>query len=130
MHSHACLCAGDEVMAGVKQVDPARYAPFFTCAQQVEATYRLENQTVVWLFISDSQQLRDWAKQQFPDRVLVPSTTPKHVSRNKAGDAQSGGPEAMRAAAAEHWLLSMSDYFVQTWWSGFSRTAYWRSMTW
>jgi hypothetical protein len=129
-HDGAFLAAGEEG-------DPLqRFAPFFSCAAEVEAQLAAAAaarsggggggaRAVQWYLISDSLRLRQAAARAWPGKVLTRTSdlTLAH-SRSSVlpGAAVNSTCTSFLDAAMEHWLFGLADAHVISQWSGFGRT--------
>lgn len=117
---------GDHALANQDaNIDVAKYHPFFDCAEAVELAHQVFGQRTYWLLITDSLQLRRYAANRYPGKVLT--ETYADISHVGVKTATANG---MRMAAADNWILALCQHFIISQWSGFGRTAVARSLTW
>jgi hypothetical protein len=100
----------------------ARYSPFFDCARDIVETFRHPSQTVVYFFVSDSSQLRNFVLETFPDRVILTSLQPEHIQLHSTplGNSFTASFDAegishltgSESAIAENWILAGCDYKI------------------
>jgi hypothetical protein len=112
-------------------VDMSRYEAFVDCAKQVEGNFSRPGQSVFWLIVSDSIQLRRLLKQSYPDKVLLPrflhlAQRPDHIMSGRGGPT-AGSSKVVALAAMEQWLLGYSDFMVLSN-TGYGRVAYFRTL--
>lgn len=104
---------GDAALApGGANATLALYAAFFRCAAQIEAArQRAPDQLVLYYLISDSLQLRRAAADALGAKLLTSLWTPLRHTRYFRGPADQQ-QESFRAAVAEAWLFSLTQYQV------------------
>ena len=110
------------------ELDPSFWDSWFECAQQIEHSSHVSSQDVLWYMISDSQPLRDYAKRQFGQKLLV--TMPGEGMTLDHSTWGSHGYQGFISAAGESWLFGMTDYQVVTAASNFGKLGALRSMRW
>ncbi|GAA6034724.1 hypothetical protein JCM8097_001139 [Rhodosporidiobolus ruineniae] len=116
-----------------------RYQQYFTCAEEVAATYASPGQRPLWYLITDSAALRRNAAAQYPDRVVVSGLAQHHNELRVNGQplaeavthAGSGGKasveqleseiEGMQNTVAESWIFSDVDFALLSYDSGFGK---------
>ena len=125
---------GDHVLHGNDDtnVQAPTIANFFDCAQQVEDTFKphleLNNLSVVWFLLSDSEKLRKHAKKIYGKKLItrlhrkIEHTFGHQYTNTKAQASLEGFLEAV----AEQWLLGCTDAHVVDLHSGFGMVAAYR----
>lgn len=99
---------------------------FLDCAEQIEATYKLPEQQVVWFVISDSIDLRHLVQAQYGSKVLTRVIQPAHIFASEDHDKR----RALIEAVGEHWLFGLADYHVVSNMGSFGKTGALRRHTW
>eukprot|EP01116_Phalansterium_solitarium_P017312 TRINITY_DN4230_c0_g1_i1.p1 TRINITY_DN4230_c0_g1~~TRINITY_DN4230_c0_g1_i1.p1 ORF type:complete len:408 (-),score=184.42 TRINITY_DN4230_c0_g1_i1:104-1327(-) len=105
------------------------WAPAFECALDIEQWAPAADQTVGWLFVSDSSRLRRDFQVVYADKTIVSAIRKAgHVGpKEKHATANRTLADITRLAVGEHWLLGMADAWVIGQ-SGFAKTAAMRAM--
>mmetsp|Transcript_20532 Transcript_20532/g.28296 ORF Transcript_20532/g.28296 Transcript_20532/m.28296 type:complete len:339 (+) Transcript_20532:501-1517(+) len=129
-------------------IDIYNYAPYFSCAKQIEyfvQKERLSQGNVfpfqsLWYVVTDSLPLRRSIRQAFSplsksrvvlvDEALVVEHSAKETSvcKPNCGAHPTVSEVGFQTAAAEWWMMGYADYHVITESSGFGRTAAMRAM--
>ena len=119
---------GDAMMNANVTLDD--FDAFFACAGSIERFAAHQNQRVMWVLASDSQQLRQQAVTKFGTKVVTANIRPEHSAKEASVCSVNCevGTKGFLTAAGEWWLLGMSDFFVISANSGFGRTAAFRSL--
>lgn len=124
---------GDHILHGKDDTDV--HAPniinFFECAQQIEQfVLRVtSNKSVVWLLVSDSEQLRKHAKKIYGSKLItrlhrkIEHSFGHQYTNTKAETSLEGFLEAV----GEQWLLSLTDMHVVDRQSGYGTLAAYRN---
>ena len=91
-------------------------APWFQCAQELEASLGTSRYLVQWLLITDSANLKAWAegKSMFRHKLMSGHHDRVHHSTERG---------KMLSAALDNWLLGLTDFQVITEMSQFGRSA-------
>ena len=112
-----------------EQLHMSFWDAWFECAQQIEDDNVVANRQVLWYLLSDSQPLREFAKEKFGDKLLV--TIPGEGMALGHSTWGADDPyQAFISAAGENWLFGMTDYQVVTGASYFGKVGALRSMGW
>lgn len=124
---------GDHVLHGkhVTDMHAPKIIKFFDCAQQIEqSVLRLpSNNSVVWLFLSDSEELRTYAKKVYGSKLItrlhskIEHSFGHQYTNTKAKKSLKGFLEAV----GEQWLLSLTDMHVVDRHSGYGTVAAYRN---
>lgn len=112
-----------------EQLHMSFWDAWFECAQQIEDDNVVANRQVLWYLLSDSQPLREFAKEKFGDKLLV--TIPG--TGMALGHSTWGADDPYQSfisAAGENWLFGMTDYQVVTGASYVGKVGALRSMGW
>ena len=99
---------------------------FFDCAEQLEKTYKTDDQDCVWFVVSDSLEIRRQASEAYAPKVMTRVTQPGHVIAKQ----EHSQTKAMIEAAGKHWLLAMTDYQNISEVGGFGKTGALRKHSW
>eukprot|EP01035_Chromulina_nebulosa_P033014 gene33014-44169_t len=117
---------GDEEFAGQQSLERGRtllqdYQNYFLCAQEIENTRRIANQTVIWYLISDSLSLRLAAHEKYGSKVFVEKVKPLHLDCKmaKIDCTNSGQNTSMVMAAGEMLAFSLVSFHIIGQKSGF-----------
>jgi hypothetical protein len=112
-----------------------RFLPYFSCAQQIEDFANIDKKytNVIWYLLTESIALRKSAKQRYGDKILTNlNITTEHSSKEQSvcetNTNCAVSHTGFKTAAAEWWLMGYSDYFVITRYSGYGRSAAFRSL--
>lgn len=112
-----------------------QYRGYFHCAEQIEAfaKQKKEYSEVIWYLASDSLPLREAAVKHYGIKVLTQTNgTLEHSAKESSvcavGNNCAVSEVGFRMAAAEWWLLGLANYYVITRYSGYGRTAGFRSL--
>ena len=89
------------------------FRPWSSCAQGLEESLGVLGQSVRWLLVTDSVQLKAWAEQKFPGKLLPGSN--ERITHYKEG--------ALGSAAVDNWLLGLTHLKVISELSHFGRSA-------
>ncbi len=112
-----------------EQLHMSFWDAWFECAQQIEGDNVVANRQVLWYLLSDSQPLREFAKEKFGDKLLV--TIPGEGMALGHSTWGADDPyQSFISAAGENWLFGMTDYQVVTGASYFGKVGALRSMGW
>lgn len=110
----------------------ASFHHHFDCATQIETFARASpTQPVVWYLLTDSPQLRKEAVEKYGDKVLTSLTSRIEHSAKEPSVCTHDctvSHAGFQTAAAEWYLLGLCEYFVISEWSGFGRSAAFRSL--
>ncbi len=87
--------------------------PWFQCAQDLETSLNISMHLVRWLLVTDSSQLKAWAKGKLGGKLFTGSH--ERVALFHEGVLQS--------AAIDNWLLGLADFQVISDLSHFGRSA-------
>eukprot|EP01038_Epipyxis_sp_PR26KG_P017036 gene17036-23418_t len=118
------------------------FRSFFECAQQIEnfamkpSNDGTSNYTSsLWYFLSDSKQLRIAAKHKYGDKIITNTDIiTEHSAKESSVCSIEGNNNCTvsltgyTTAAAEWYTLGFADYFVITLYSGYGRSAGFRSL--
>lgn len=89
------------------------FQPWSGCAQGLEESLGVLGQSVQWLLVTDSVQLKTWAKEQYPGKVL--SGSDERIMHYREG--------ALSSAAVDNWLLGLTHLKIISELSHFGRSA-------
>lgn len=125
---------GDKHLMSYDHAAPgiASFHHHFDCATQIETFARVSpDQPVVWYLLTDSPQLRKEAVEKYGDKILTSLTSRIEHSAKEASvcthDCQVSNT-GFQTAAAEWYLFGLCEYFVISEWSGYGRSAAFRSL--
>jgi len=107
---------GDGVIKGGMEADydwDSVAAPWFQCAQDLETSLNISMHLVRWLLVTDSSQLKAWARGKLGGKLFTGSH--ERVALFHEGVLQS--------AAIDNWLLGLADFQVISDLSHFGRSA-------
>lgn len=107
---------GDAVIQASKTVQfnwEHVFSPWARCAQGLEESLGVVGQSVKWLLVTDSVQLKTWAEEKFPGKILPGSKG--RVAHYKEG--------VLTSAAVDNWLLGLTHLKVISELSHFGRSA-------
>lgn len=132
-------CGDDWLRDQNHAVDLSSWMGFFTCAQDIEhfAINRPNaKKTVKWFLVTDSMALRTKAVEQFGDKIITTMEAKiEHSSKEEStgacgqnGEDCSVSHAGFSVAAAEWWMLGACDYHIISKYSGFGRSAAFRSL--
>jgi hypothetical protein len=106
------------------------YEHYFSCASKIESFARLPNQRVIWYVTSDSLRLRQLAKQKYGEKILTEENLRYvhgdcgHSKAKRYGNCTKASQDySIRLSAGQIYAMSMCDYHVVTFVSGFGRFA-------
>lgn len=91
------------------------YLPYFKCAEQIESFANQKSQKFIWIFYTDSVELRGMVLDKFgADKVRVAMDVPvEHSAKEMVCPLQTCVTKSgFNIAAAEWWSLGLADYFV------------------
>lgn len=88
-------------------------APWFHCAQDLESSLNISMHLVRWLLITDSAQLRGWAKAQLGGKLFTGSHDRIALFHENV----------LQSAAIDNWLLGLADFQIISDLSQFGRSA-------
>jgi hypothetical protein len=104
---------------------PENFQPFFDCAEMIEKAFNVNgSRRVIWYLISDSIGLRKAAKSIYKDK-LVTNTVNDPGHSGQSNDDQKH--TFLKVTFSDMLLLSLCDYFVLTYNSGFGKFSAWIS---
>ncbi len=127
--------SGDKMMMNPHhQIDAGEYSAFFSCAEQIEA-FALKDgkyEKAMWFLVTDIKSLRESVVKKYGENKVVTSlqVNIEHSSKETSvcRDCDPVSLHGFTGAAAEWYMLSMTDYFVISRYSGFGRSAGMMSM--
>lgn len=103
-----------------------QYRAFFRCAEELEKSFAVAGQQVVWLLISDSSALRSGAEQKYGEKLVV--TQGLRLEHSSHSNTAKVSLDGFQASVAENWLFGMTDFQIVSDTSGYGRTAAMRSL--
>jgi hypothetical protein len=121
----------DGVLVHGNKIKFENYASYFRCAEQIEEfAVQATNQKVVWVFFTDSIELRHKVLKKFgSEKIRVATDVPvEHSAKEMVCPFQTCVSETgFNTAAAEWWSVGLADYHVVGIQGGYGKSAVMRT---